>query len=100
MNVSNEDGSSNSGLSVTSRGIPSVRKKKGGGKRARTRMRESKLTRHEIDIAFMATRYFLPRVQFAKRAVAYNKKSDTARTSGCAYAINQQVTRMSRVATV
>lgn len=38
--------------------------------------------RHEIDVAFMATRYFLPCVQFAKRVVAYNKKSDTARTSG------------------
>jgi len=47
-----------------------------------SRMRESKLAHHEIDVAFMATRYFLPRMQFAKRAVAYNKKSDTARTSG------------------
>lgn len=45
-------------------------------------MRESKPARHEIDVAFMATRYFLPRVQFTKRVVAYNKKSDTARTSG------------------
>jgi hypothetical protein len=41
-------------------------------------MRESKLARHEIDVAFMTTRYFLPRVQFTKRVVAYNKKSDTA----------------------
>jgi hypothetical protein len=45
-------------------------------------MRELKLTHYKIDVAFMPTRYFLPRVQFAKHAVAYNKKSDTARTSG------------------
>jgi len=35
-----------------------------------------------LSIAFTATRYFLPRVQFAKHAVAYKKKFDTARTSG------------------
>lgn len=57
-------------------------------------MRESKLARYEIDVAFMATRYFLPRVQFAKRAVAYNKKFDTALVlPESADAINQQVTR-------
>lgn len=61
-------------------------------------MRELQLAHHEIDVAFMATRYFLPRVQFAKRAVAYNKKSDTAPIlPESADAINQQVTRMSRV---
>jgi len=57
-----------------------VRKKK--REQELTCARIEKLAHHEIDVAFMAIRYFLPRVQFAKRAVAYNKKSDTACTSG------------------
>lgn len=61
-------------------------------------MRELQLARHEIDVAFMATRYFLPRVQFAKRVVVYNKKSDTAPVlPESEDTINQQVARMSRV---
>lgn len=56
-------------------GICLVRKKE---RRMRTYCANRRLARHEIDVAFMATRYFLPRVQFAKRVVAYNKKSDTA----------------------